>query len=588
MKRHLIVLSFLLALVVACGGETAVSPPLPTPSPPIDAAPTQTETAVSPTPTVVAEEETAVVASPTPFAPICNNVPALTDSGDYPWWNDRVFYEIFVRSFYDSNGDGIGDFNGIIEKLDYLNDGNPNTSDDLGITGIWLMPITVSPSYHGYDVVDYFNVEPDYGTKEDFQRLLEEAHKRDIKVIIDLVLNHTSVEHPWFQDAVNNPDSPYRDFYIWADSPPGYSSPWGSPVWHHSNTGFYYGVFWEGMPDLNYENPDVTTEMQKVIRFWLEDMGVDGFRLDAIKHLIEDGSIQENTPATHAWFEAFHDFYKSINPDAFTVGEAWSDTAEVVEYIGDEVDVAFEFDNANAIIQSAKGERASFIENAQKKIALAYPANQYATFISNHDQVRLMSLLLGDFGRAKTAASLLLTEPGLPFLYYGEEVGQAGRKPDDRLRTPMQWDSSNNAGFTTAQAAWNIPQTNYASFNVADQTDDPDSLLSHYRALIQLRDRSEALQVGDWQPVRTGISSLYAFLRRTENQTLLVMINMGEEPIDNYGLCLNSGVLAEGVAQEVLWQTAVSAPTLNSNGGFDNYKPLDVLLPYTTYIIELK
>lgn len=576
-------LFLLMLLLVGCGATEMVPPTVvaevaaTTASLPTEVAPTVT--AVPPTPTIQP--------TPPPFEPICTNIPPLADSSDYPWWNDRVFYEIFVRSFYDSDGDGIGDFNGIIEKLDYLNDGDPNTSNDLGITGIWLMPITVSPSYHGYDVVDYFDVEPDYGTKEDFQRLLEEAHKRDIKVIVDLVLNHTSTQHPWFQDATSSTQSPYRDYYLWTDSPPSYSSPWGTPVWHRSDTGFYYGVFWEGMPDLNYENPNVTTEMNEVIRFWLEDMGVDGFRLDAIKHLIEDGSVQENTPATHAWFEGFHTFYKSLNPDAVTVGEAWTDTSEVVEYIGDEVDVAFEFGNANAILQSAKGERSLFIKSAQQQITSAYPAHQYATFITNHDQERVMSTLLGNVGRAKTAASLLLTGPGLPFIYYGEEVGQSGRKPDENLRTPMQWANSENAGFSTVRP-WNTPQGNYDEFNVADATNNPDSLLSHYRALIQLRGRSEALQTGEWLPVETGISSLYAFLRRTESQTLLVTMNMGDEPIDNYGLCLNGGSLTEGSAEEVLWQTAVSSPTLNANGGFNNYKPLDVLPPYTTYIIDLK
>jgi glycosidase len=574
--RNFAKLFLFMFLLVGCGA-TEIAAPAPTAVAEVVATPT----AVPATPTTV---PTAVPI----FEPACNNIPALADSGDSPWWNNRVFYEIFVRSFYDSDGDGIGDFNGIVEKLDYLNDGDPNTSDDLGITGIWLMPITVSPSYHGYDVVDYFDVEPDYGTKEDLQRLLEEAHKRDIKVIVDLVLNHTSTQHPWFQDAVNNPDSPYRDFYIWADSPPSYSSPWGTPVWHRSNTGFYYGVFWEGMPDLNYENPDVTTEMNKAIRFWLEDMGVDGFRLDAIKHLIEDGSIQENTPATHAWFEGFHDFYKGINPDALTVGEAWTDTADVVAYVGDEVDVAFEFDNASAILQSAKGERALYIKSAEQKITKAYPPNQYATFITNHDQERVMSTLLGNVGRAKTAASLLLTGPGLPFIYYGEEVGQSGRKPDENLRTPMQWSDSANAGFTTAARAWNTPQGNYDAFNVADGAADPDSLLSHYRTLIHARNQNAALQTGDWQAVETGISELYAFLRRTDEQTLLVIMNMGDEPLDNYGFCLNTGSLVEGTAQVVLGETAVSSPTLNSSGGFDNYKPIDILAPYSTTIIELR
>ncbi|MFQ5614991.1 MAG: alpha-amylase family glycosyl hydrolase, partial [Anaerolineales bacterium] len=317
---------------------------------------------------VPALEPTPEPATPAPTAaPICTSLSVETvDTDALGWWNDAVFYEIFVRSFYDSDGDGIGDFAGITERLDYLNDGDPNTTSDLGITGIWLMPINVSPSYHGYDVSDYLAVNEEYGSMGDFRRLLDEAHQRGIRVIIDLVLNHTSIKHPWFQEAASDPNSPYRDYYVWAENPPGYKSPWGSDVWHLADTGYYYGIFWSGMPDLNYNNPEVTAEIQEVIRFWLEDVGVDGFRLDAIKHLIEDGNVQENTPATHQWWEGFHAYYTSINPEAFTVGEAWTSTSEVVQYIGDEMDIAFEFDTAGAIIQSARRDTKRSILQAHR------------------------------------------------------------------------------------------------------------------------------------------------------------------------------------------------------------------------------
>lgn len=218
-------------------------------------------------------------------------LPVTQAQTDLPWWNNRVFYEVFVRSFYDSDGDGIGDLQGVIQKLDYL--------QELGVTGLWLMPVAQSPSYHGYDVMDYYAIEQDYGTNEDFLALMEAAHERDMVVIVDLVMNHTSNQHPWFiASAEGDPD--YADFYIWEEQPGRYTSPWGSNVWHPRDGRYYYGLFWEGMPDLNYENPAVTAEMQKVIDFWLEEMGVDGFRLDAIRHLIEDGSVQENTPETLA------------------------------------------------------------------------------------------------------------------------------------------------------------------------------------------------------------------------------------------------------------------------------------------------
>ena len=292
------------------------------------------ETAVVPQPTLTPQPPT-----PSPQSPTSTN-----------WWNDTVFYEVFVRSFYDSDGDGVGDINGLIERLDYLNDGDPTTTDDLGITGIWLMPIMESPSYHGYDVVDYYKVDEEYGTEEDFKRLMAEADKRGIKVIVDLVLNHTSAQHPWFTEARADESGENRDWYVWEEENPGWRGPEGQQVWHGSPTGYYYGVFWDQMPDLNLTNEQTTAEMQDIARYWIEDMGVDGFRLDAIKHLIEEGQKQTNTESTHAWMQDFHVVYKEANPDAFAIGEVWSPTFEVVKYIGDEVDAAFEFDLAQAIL----------------------------------------------------------------------------------------------------------------------------------------------------------------------------------------------------------------------------------------------
>jgi glycosidase len=388
MKGKNIILVGLL-FVVACSSQSAESP---TAQPIAEV----TEVVAEPEPTVTATEIAAPTEPPEPqptAEAICTSLAELiTDPTQLGWWNNNVFYEIFVRSFYDSNGDGIGDFNGIVEKLDYLNDDDPSTNDDLGITGIWLMPINASPSYHGYDVTDYFAVNPEYGTMEEFQNLLDAAHQRGIRVIIDVVLNHTSVQHPWFQEANSDPNNPYRDYYIFEESSPGFNSPWGSEVWYRAaNGGFYYGVFWEGMPDLDYTNPDVTAEMQDVIRFWLEDVGVDGFRLDAIKHLIEDGRIQENTPATHEWWQSFYDYYTSINPEAFTVGEAWSATSEVVKYIGDEVNIAFEFDLAEDMIQTARRDTNILISGTHENVTSNFPPHQYATFLTNHDQDRTSS-----------------------------------------------------------------------------------------------------------------------------------------------------------------------------------------------------
>jgi len=198
------------------------------------------------------------------------------------WWNEEIFYEIFVRSFSDSNGDGIGDFKGLMQKLDYLNDGDETTTSDLGITAIWLMPIMQSPSYHGYDVMDYKKVEQDYGTNQDFRNFLDSAHTRGIKVIIDLVLNHTSSNHPWFINSKSGPSAAYRDWYRWSNSNPGIKGPWGQTVWHSANGYYYYGLFTSGMPDLNYAAQEVKDEVANIVRYWLDTVGVDGFRLDAI------------------------------------------------------------------------------------------------------------------------------------------------------------------------------------------------------------------------------------------------------------------------------------------------------------------
>jgi alpha-amylase len=539
-------------------------------------------------------EATKIAEAPTPTVQVATGAPVATatvlmvGAWEPSWWNDAVFYEVFVRSFFDSDDDGKGDLNGIIEKLDYLNDGDPSTADDLGIAGIWLMPITESPSYHGYDVVDYFTVERDYGTNEDFKRLMEEAHIRGIRVIVDLVMNHTSSQHPWFESARSDENSPYRDYYVWSQDDPGFKSPWGSIAWHRVLSGYYYGVFWEGMPDLNYANPQVTEEMREVVRFWLEDMGADGFRLDGVKHLIEDGARQENTAATHAWLCEFHTFYKDVAPDAVTVGEVWSPTREVVPYVGDELDLAFEFDTAEAMLYSARFEDKNPILDAHRLITERYPTNQFATFLTNHDQARVMTQLGENPNHAKTAASLLLTGPGVPFIYYGEEIGQVGTKPDEDIRKPMQWSDGDNAGFTDGPQAWQAPQSSFREVNVAVQDEDPDSLLSHYRRLVQARNAHEALRSGDWREVQGKDRRIYASLRHSDDETLLVLINLGGEPINDYGLDLDQGPLSEGVADDVLTGIAINPPALNAHGGFDDYRPVAELAPYATYVVRLK
>ncbi len=511
--------------------------------------------------------------------------PDIATASDGFWWNDVVFYEVFVRSYYDSDGNGVGDINGLIERLDYLNDGDPDTSDDLGVSGIWLMPVMQSPSYHGYDVVDYYKINEQYGTNEDFKRLMDEAHKRGIRVIIDLVLNHTSSQHPWFEAAAADPQGEYRDYYIWADEDPGYHGPWGQQVWHETPNGFYYGVFWDGMPDLNYRNEAVTSEMNAATRYWLEEMGADGFRLDAVKHLIENGDLQESQPETHLWLEGFHDVYKGANPDAFAIGEVWSPTFQVIKYIGDELDAAFEFDLAQAIIDSVRSGKADAVARAQRNVVEKYPPGQYGVFLTNHDQNRVMSQLTGDENKAKLAASLLLTSPGVPFIYYGEEIGQTGTKPDEDIRRPLQWDSSANAGFTSNKP-WRAPVDDYVEKNIVDQSADQGSLLSHYRDLIRLRTENEPLRTGDWSEVETNNKGVHAFLRHTEGEAILFLLNLGREAQTEYGLDLSKGPLAAvDTAVALYGPEDPELPTINESGGFNGYRPFNSLPPQSTSII---
>ena len=459
------------------------------------------------------------------------------------WWNERVFYEVFVRSFYDSDGDGIGDIQGLISQLDYLNDGDPETDTDLGVTGIWLMPMAQSPSYHGYDVMDYRTIEADYGTNEDFLQLIDEAHERGIAVIIDLVLNHTSRDHPWFIDATTNPDSEYADWYILADENPTYSGPTGQTVWHRAGDHYFYGIFCSCMPDLNYENPDVTAEMYDVTRFWLEEMNVDGFRLDAIRHLIENERIQENTGATHQWLQDYHDFVHEVNPDAVMVGEIWSSTTQIAPYVPDEVDIAFEFDLANTIIRSVNFGSLASVTGQQETVLATYPHGQYATFLTNHDMNRVMDQFRGDIGKARIASYVLLTNTGVPFVYYGEEIGMFGVKPDEHIRTPMQWDStSGTAGFTTS-TPWEPLDAHYVDVNVASQIDDSESLLSTYRDLIHVRNNSHALQYGDFTFVENDTRKIYSFVRQSEEESVLVLLDFDDDMEDTFTVNLLDGMV---------------------------------------------
>ena len=466
----------------------------------------------------------------------------ITAVASEPWWSDAVFYEIFVRSFADSDGDGIGDFRGLTAKLDVLNDGDPKTTTDLGITGIWLMPIHASPSYHGYDVIDYRSVHPDYGTLADFDHFLTEAKKRGIRVIIDFVMNHSSREHPWFVDAQSGPGAKHRDFYLWRSADPGWTQPWGkNGVWHAAGGSYYYGLFWGGMPDLNLGNPAVETALVEAMQFWL-DRGVAGFRVDAAKHFFESNDgILVDQPESHAFVERVRTRLRESSvaqtsaqqprSDALLVGEIWSDNAAIAPYVADgRFQLAFGFGTAGAVIESARdGLRVSFEQALRAGFA---DRRREAPFLANHDMARTMRQLGGDRGTMRVAAAALLGLPGTPFIYYGEEIGmQGGASPkDEDKRTPMRWMAGAGHGFTNGKAWHDAEEA--AGVDVASQRGVAGSLWSLYRDLIALRRAERALVGGDVMlPVRTGGGRGFsAIVRSGGGERVLVVYNFSAAP----------------------------------------------------------
>lgn len=457
------------------------------------------------------------------------------------WWKGAVFYEVFVRSFADSDGDGVGDLNGLIEKLDYLNDGRPETTDDLGVDALWLMPVFESPSYHGYDTVDYEAIERDYGTNADFARLLTEAHRRGIRVIVDLVLNHTSEQHPWFLEAAKDPASPRRDWYVWRKENPGWGQPWNpkGQSWHRRGDEWYYGLFWSGMPDLNFRNPAVRDEMTRLARTWVE-AGVDGFRLDAVRHLVETGpgAGQEGSEENHVYLRSLAQVLHAANPEAAMVGEVWSTTEDIAKYFGrggDELELLFDFPLAGALVKSAWSGDAQPIIEVLAQSARAFPPGAVsAPFLTNHDQPRVATALGKDTRRLRLAAALLLTMPGSPFIYYGEELGlpNGPGNEDEWKRTPMPWreGAGLGLGFTTG-TPWHPSAPSQRVDPVAQQVGDAGSLVSRYRALIRARHASSALSRGRLELVSPpsgvpGAPGVLAFLRTEGEERVLVAHNL--------------------------------------------------------------
>jgi alpha-amylase len=516
---------------------------------------------------------------------------AQSDDAMPEWRRAGVCYEVFVRSFYDSDGDGVGDFRGLIQKLDYINDGDPTTDGDLGATCVWLMPIAQSPSYHGYDVTNYYHVNREYGTTEDFRAFMAEAHRRGIHVVVDLVLNHLSREHPIFKSALLDAGSPYRDWFVW--SPAVRPSPgWEAPVWHRvpDRDEYYYGLFWGGMPDFNLAHADVTAKLRDVSRYWLEEMGVDGFRLDAVAHFFEGPAGEwKHDPAVHPWLRDYQAYLRTVKPDVWTVGEVWDATEAILPYYPDQLDSYFIFEVADGLINAVRSGSGRGLTEAVETVQRHVPQGRWSPFLRNHDQTRTMTELDGHVPRAKLAATLLLTLPGFPFLYYGEELGMMADKPDPRLRTPMHWERAPAAGFTTGRA-WEPLQPDSFTANVAVQDGDPDSLLNHHRRLIRLRAANRALgATGEFIPLQTGNDGVVAYLRREGGQTVLVLANLGDQPVSRLALGSAAGALPPGrhTVRPLFGPAQQTTVRVGNDGRLDRWVAVPRLAPFEGYVLEI-
>lgn len=443
-------------------------------------------------------------------------------------WPLGVKYEIFVLSFADGDDDGKGDLKGLTEKLDYV--------EELGVNGIWLMPIMPSPSYHKYDVSDYRNIHPDYGTLADFKKLTDEAHKRGIHVVIDLVLNHTATNHPWFDSAIKDKASPYREYFVWADKDSIRNQIQKKKItldsdnirqWHEvhgdSTAEHYYGFFSSHMPDLNFDNQKVRDEMVEIARFWIEEMKVDGFRFDAARHIYPDDRAHDN----HQFWIWYREQLVKIKPDIYMVGEVYSTDRNEVSPFVKGLPAVFNFDlgkNVISILNSGQ-DTLQLIDRYAEQMDFFKSSNAAlldAPILTNHDQNRIMSQLHNHPGKAKAAASILLTLPGTPYIYYGEELGMRGEKPDEFIREPFLW------GDEKLTAKWMTPKFNLSDSveDVKIQEADKASLLNHYKRLIAFRNSSGPLTFGSVEVLKEFSTAVVALKRSFDSESVIVVHNI--------------------------------------------------------------
>jgi maltose alpha-D-glucosyltransferase/alpha-amylase len=500
-------------------------------------------------------------------------VPAAR-AGSAPWYKDAIIYALHVKTFADGNGDGIGDFKGLIGKLEYL--------ESLGVTCLWLLPFYTSPLRDdGYDIADYERVDPRYGSLDDFKALLAEAHARGLRVITELVINHTSDEHPWFQAARHAPaGTAARDFYVWSDTTERYAgarvifhdverSNW---TWDPVAGAYYWHRFFHHQPDLNFENPLVRQAVLNVMRFWL-DLGVDGLRLDAVAHLYEcEGTSCDNLPETHAFLKTIRRAIEADYPGRVLLAEANQTLGEPFSYFGngDECQMAFHFPLMPRLFLALAEEAASPIIEAIEQTRDIPDSCQWALFLRNHDELtlsavtradrqtlleayapeprmrlnhgirrRLAPLLGNDRSRIELAHALMLSLPGSPVLYYGDEIGMGDNvqlSDRDGLRTPMQWRDEIHGGFARISVAHLVipaiddPAFGYRAVNVAGQQNDPASLLIAIRTMIHIRRRHPAFGRGAIEFLECANRSVLAFVRHDADETLLVVANLSASP----------------------------------------------------------
>ena len=492
------------------------------------------------------------------------------------WWQKGVVYQIYPRSFSDTTGNGIGDLQGVIDKLDYL-------KETLGVDAIWLSPFFPSPmADFGYDVSDYVNVHPMFGDLDTFDRLVEAVHRRGLKIIIDIVPNHSSDQHPWFLESRSSRDNPKRDWYVWRDAKPDGSPPnnwlsvFGGSAWEwDEHTGQYYlHSFLKEQPDLDWRNPDVKEAMLDVFRFWL-DRGVDGFRIDVAQRLMKDPlerdnplnesgalfshkSMGEYDSQIHIYdvtHEDIHGVFREIRNilDTYSERQPRYSVGEIHEYDFDtwatyygkdldELHMPFNF-----ALLDADWE-ATAIRKVVDDLEAALPQGAWPNYVlGNHDEQRMVTRL--GQAQARVAAMLLLTLRGTPTLYYGDELGMPESHIPDELvqdpwgitvpglsrdgcRTPMQWDQSPHAGFSSSNRTWLPVQPDFKDRNVTEQLQDPVSSLALYRKLLAFRQTSQALQIGAYIPIDEVPSSCYAYKRKTQEEHILVVLNFTDEAIE--------------------------------------------------------